>query len=324
MADPECSDGSQGLLQDIHPNQESDDDENENLDSQPRFNPQLEDIRIAYSFIDALKNASLDSTAAPLDKDLLERLRHPAQTTLTIDDQDDRLSLDIFLSVTNASEETYSSVRNAILHRYPESCILTYYKVKQLAAELSGVVPIIHDMCPNSCIAYTGAFTELLQCPQCNEPRYEPGHVAQVPRQQFHTLPIGPQLQALWRTPEGAHSMRYRQQCTEKTLEELIQNKGHKKSSYRDFFDGKDYLEAVQDGRISTDDMVLVLSIDGAQLYRNKVSECWIYIWIILDHAPEVQYKKRHVLPGGIIPGPNKPKNLDSFLFPGLYHLTAL
>jgi len=29
-------------------------------------------------------------------------------------------------------------------------------------------------------------------------------------------------------------------------------------------------------------------------------------------------------VPGGIIPGPGKPKNLDSFLFPGLAHVSAL
>jgi len=34
--------------------------------------------------------------------------------------------------------------------------------------------------------------------------------------------------------------------------------------------------------------------------------------------------KKHHVLPGGFIPGPNKPKNLDLFLFVAIHHLTAL
>lgn len=70
--------------------------------------------------------------------------------------------------------------------------------------------------------------------------------------------------------------------------------------------------------------MVLVLSIDGAQLYRNKASDCWIYIWIILDHAPDVRYKKRHVLPGGFIPSLGKPKNSDSFILPGLHHIAAI
>lgn len=49
-----------------------------------------------------------------------------------------------------------------------------------------------------------------------------------------------------------------------------------------------------------------------------------IYIWIILDLSPKVRYCQDQVLIGGIIPGPNKPENLDSFLFPGLHHVMAL
>lgn len=138
------------------------------------------------------------------------------------------------------------------------------------------------------------------------------------------TFPLAPQLQALWRTVDGANSMKYRQRCTSKIMAELARNNGVRTSPYVDFFDGSDYLTAVQDGRISTDDMILVFSIDGAQLYRNKVSECWIYIWIVLDHAPGVRYKKKYVLPGGIIGGPGKPKNSDSFLFPGFHHVAGL
>ena len=95
-------------------------------------------------------------------------------------------------------------------------------------------------------------------------------------------------------------------------------------ASYDDIFYGSGYLESVKKGRITDDDIVLMLSIDGAQLYAHKASDCWIYIWIIMDFAPDERYKKKHVLPGGFIPGPNKPKNLDSFLFPGLHHLHAL
>lgn len=90
------------------------------------------------------------------------------------------------------------------------------------------------------------------------------------------------------------------------------------------FFDGADYLEAAQDGRIGPDDMVLMLSVDGAQLYQHKASECWIWIWIIFDHAPDVCYKKKHVLIGGFMPGKNKPRNTDSYFFPGLHHVAAI
>lgn len=47
-------------------------------------------------------------------------------------------------------------------------------------------------------------------------------------------------------------------------------------------------------------------------------------IWVILELSPALRYKKRYVLPAGFIPGPGKPKNLDTFLFPGLEHISAL
>ena len=92
---------------------------------------------------------------------------------------------------------------------------------------------------------------------------------------------------------------------------------------YEDVFHGSEYIW-VRDGKITMNDMVLLLSIDGAQLYQSKQSDCWIFIWIIFDNAPDSRYKKKYILPGGFIGGPNKPKNLDSFLFPSLYHLAAL
>ena len=67
-----------------------------------------------------------------------------------------------------------------------------------------------------------------------------------------------------------------------------------------------------------------MLSIDGAQLYEHKESNCWIYIWILVDLGPDKRYKIRNILPGGVIPGPHSPKDLDSFLFPGLAHVSAL
>ncbi|KAF7321196.1 hypothetical protein HMN09_00208100 [Mycena chlorophos] len=70
--------------------------------------------------------------------------------------------------------------------------------------------------------------------------------------------------------------------------------------------------------------MVLMFSMDGAQLYRNKVSECWMYIWIIFDRSPDQRYKKRYVLPGGFIGGPNAPHYPDTFLYTGLYLLAAI
>ena len=67
-----------------------------------------------------------------------------------------------------------------------------------------------------------------------------------------------------------------------------------------------------------------MFSADGAQLYRNKKSDCWMYIWVIYDLALGDCYKKWHILPGGFVPGPNTPKNFDSLFFSGICHLSAL
>jgi hypothetical protein len=196
--------------------------------------------------------------------------------------------------------------------------------VKTHVAQLTGVVPATFDMCRNSCLSYVGP---LESCSYCGEPRYDPIQLAtnnkKVPCQRFDTIPLGPQLQALWRDPVSAMKLQYRPIRTRVIIEELNRTNGLI-SCYEDLLHGCDYLHAVGEGRIKADDMVLMLSLDGAQLYQNKSSDCWMYIWVIFDHSPDVRYKKRYVLPGAFIPGPNKPKNFNSFLYPGLHHLAAL
>ena len=57
--------------------------------------------------------------------------------------------------------------------------ILTLHSVKKLAATLADFEPEKVDMCPKSCIAYTGEFEDMEFCPyvragkQCGEPRYQ-------------------------------------------------------------------------------------------------------------------------------------------------------
>lgn len=101
----------------------------------------------------------MDSSEERLDPDLLHQIRNPATEILTVEDPDDRLSIDIFLAIGNASEGSYTSVRAAMLRRNPEYKILSYYKVKRLVSDLTGVVALEHDMCIDSCMAYTGPST---------------------------------------------------------------------------------------------------------------------------------------------------------------------
>ncbi|KIK80240.1 hypothetical protein PAXRUDRAFT_15900 [Paxillus rubicundulus Ve08.2h10] len=136
-------------------------------------------------------------------------------------------------------------------------------------------------------------------------------------------IPLGPQLQARNCSPEAACDMQYLWEHTQKVLDKLRELNGAI-PIVDDIVMGWDYLGAVLDGDIKKHNIVLMVLLDGTQLYESKESDCWMYIWVILNLPPQKWYHKLHVLPGGFIPGPNKLKNLDSFLFPGFHHLTAL
>ena len=282
----------------------------------------LDSMKTAMSFIEAIKTASLYDEWSKLDQDTLYKLRNPPTTPVNINDNPSwHLGLDLYLSVSNVAQETYTSVRKAILRRYPDDEIPSYNEIKSYVAELSGVHSIEHDMCINSCLAYTGPYKDLQTCPECGECWFDP--FSKKPRQQLHTIPLGPQLQAIRRGEQSSLEAEYCVAVTEKIIKDLDVNDG-KIPIIKDFFFGQAYIDKVDEEFIKTHDMVLMFFMDGAQLYASKTSDCWIYIWIIFDYIPGTRYRKKRVLIGGFIPGPNKPKHADSFLFPGLHHLAAL
>jgi ribosome-binding factor A len=180
----------------------------------------LAELKTAQAFISALQDASLDHDDG-LDAEAKFRLRNPITELINLDDNPDlRAGIDIFFDTTNASDETFKDVRisvNSYLQRLgidPENHSLpTLYSVKKQIGDLTGVHSIMTHMCPKTCIAYSGPFSALDHCPECNLPRYDPqkleasNGVNKVPQRCFHTIPLGPQIQALWRNPEGAQAM---------------------------------------------------------------------------------------------------------------------
>lgn len=286
----------------------------------------IEHLHLTQQYISLIKAATLENGG--LDPSTIEQLRNPPKEPVDISDPDTRLSIDLFLATTNASEATYNAVRTAISDRFPDTNVLSHHLVKKLVSQLSGVVSIVDDMCVNSCHTFTGPFADLDHCSVCGEARYEPieleMHNKKIPRQQFHTIPLGPQLQALRRSSNSSQEMNYR---AEKTLDVLAAYAGTEDPLdfvYDDIFCGSEYMDLIERTQLSNYDTLVSMSLDGCQLYKNKASDVWIYIWIIDELLSGVRYKQRHVRPGGFISGPNKPKNVDSFLFRGVHHVSAL
>jgi hypothetical protein len=292
---------------------------------QPEVEPVVDELKSSLDFIHALQNASLDDGG--LSEEALRRLRNPPQHILEIDDPVELLSLRHFLGTSNASQHTYANVQKVHNDTFPEQPMLSYAQVRNKLEEWTGVESIINDMCPESCVAFTGPYSALDTCPRCQSARYDTKILrssrgkSKKALLQFYTIPLGPQIQAIWRLQAGAEKMKHRQTRTKELLEMLGTN-GALIEEYDDLYHGSDYLNACLRGDIKPNDTVLMHAMDGAQLYKDKESDCWILLWIILELSADFRYKKSHVYPGAVIPG--APKFMESFLFPGFYHVAGL
>jgi len=90
-----------------------------------------------------------------LDEDVILHLRNPEEGPVDISNPNTRLALDLFMSCENSSQQTYTSVRQSLLRRFPDSEteLLSYHLVNKLVTNISGVVSIKDDMCIKSCQA---------------------------------------------------------------------------------------------------------------------------------------------------------------------------
>ena len=241
-----------------------------------------------------IKEATLASQFGP--EELAELLEPQEHTSVPPDNPTLKLSLLNYILFMGCSQDMYEAARQNTHQCYPDIDILSHYQVKQLARILSGVITWEHHMCTQSCTAFTGLFANLEHCPDCGESRYEEKDLEdsngerKVPRKVFTTFPVGPQLQARWKHPQTAKEMLYRWEKTQELQREHAQSNNFP-GTYDDILCGDSYLDLVDDSTINEYDTVLMLSIDGAQLYEHKDLDCWIYIWLLVDLGPDKRYK---------------------------------
>jgi len=76
-----------------------------------------------------------------------------------------------------------------------EDKLPSVFKLKSRLEELSGLTPDIYHCCVNTCLCFSGQFSDLEMCPVCEEPRYD---ARRRPRNIFKFLPIIPRLQNLF------------------------------------------------------------------------------------------------------------------------------
>jgi hypothetical protein len=135
-------------------------------------------------------------------------------------------------------------------------------------------------------------------------------------------MPIGPVIQALYGSHEIAEKMHYLKRRLAQNVEHVHVHR--RLDKYNDMACGQELVDAWNSATFGHSDIALQFSINGTQLWPDQPSKAWVFIWVVHNLPPSMQYQKDFVIPGATVPGPNKPGDLESFLFPSLYHIAVL
>jgi hypothetical protein len=142
------------------------------------------------------------------------------------------LSLKHYLAWTEShgTVKAYNSHAQVLAEATMEE-ILSLYKVKQLAMNLTGIKPSFVEMCPKKLHGLYWKFqTQLLahtvNGKDCNEPCYKSPQGPRAkpkPRATMLYVPIIPIIQAYYANAETSHEMRHRDHCLKQTLRSALQ-----------------------------------------------------------------------------------------------------
>jgi hypothetical protein len=198
----------------------------------------------------------------------------------------------------------------------------SWKKTQADIGKISGLKPELYDCCPNSCLCYVGKYADLQECPHCKETRLD-RHGR--PRRRFSYIPLIPRLKAFLADQEQAAKMAYRAEYM------------HLPDVIKDVFDGVLYRNLL--GKLVTPvggptqrhayfggatDVALGLSTDGYAPFRRRKKTAWPIIIFNYNLPPDVRFHLENVLCLGVVPGPQKPKDFDSFLWPLVLELLQL
>jgi len=294
----------------------------------PVLNPShIEHLHFAQAFINEVSRTTLDN--GRLDDLTINNLRYPDEAPVNISDLDTHLSLNIFLSCKNTSEQTCTDVRDSILMCYPDSGILSYHNIKNLVAKITGVcaMPLLSTTICASMVAMLSQVHLLTYSHAMSAQSHTtiltslPPQAKRFPSSKLVQFLLAHNYRLFINLCRGAHTIHYHHRKIMEIIE-AFNTENPDEFVHDDIFFGEHILDLCK--TFTEDDMTVVYSIDGAQLYQNKKSDTWIAFWIVMDIDPKTQYKNKCFIAALIIPGPNKPKNIDSYTFQSFHHLSAL
>lgn len=214
--------------------------------------------------------------------------------------------------VSNMPYRAFDQMRYAFQKKLQISSL---YVITQKLAIISGISPVYYDCCPKSCVAYTGQYKDHFECPVCGQPRYNARH---QPRRIFCYIPLVPRLRKLFANPNTIEELSYRHKYKSKPRH------------ISDVFDGEHYKSlkktpvTIDDTPLGyyyfsgEDDIAFSVCLDSYLLYKRRRAgpSAMPIVVQIYNLPPDVRTHLSRLICLGVIPGPQAPKELQSFLFP--------
>jgi hypothetical protein len=191
--------------------------------------------------------------------------------------------------------------------------IESWKKTMSMVTKLSGLTPVLYNCCVNSCCAFTGPKKDLEKCLYCKQDRRNTNG---KPQKQFSYILLIPRLQAMVANGETAKLLRYHGDFQ------------HNPKTICNVFDGKVY-RSLLGKRVSIGDhlqrhtyfgdkreMALGLSTNGYAPFERRAKTAWPLLVFNYNLPPEIRFLIENLLCVRVIPGPKKPHDFDSFVWP--------
>jgi Transposase family tnp2 len=211
---------------------------------------------------------------------------------------------------------------NKLCFIYPQAPIDSLKNTEKHVQFLSGFQPVHYHCCPFSCVCYTGPYETLKKCPKCNADQYKADHM--TPQAIYNYLPIIPHLCVMLASTSYATKMQYRSKHETDPMK------------ITDIFDGTHY-HSLRETFImigneglpmwffsDPHDIALGLSTDGFGPFKHRTETAWPTILFNYNLLPEEWCLKQNIISTGVIPGPKKPCDFNSFLWPLVQELLQL
>lgn len=213
------------------------------------------------------------------------------------------------------------------ISRLPSYNLQLLHHIKKLVDKLSELSAVDYHCCVESCAAFTGPHAKLAVCPLCKRPCYRSD--GKTPRKVFHYIPLIPQLLAFYLNRELNQRMRYRAEGHPLAKQES----GGQKT---DIFDGMHYRGLLKK-KVTVDghcfghkyfkdpwDIALGFGTDGVGPFHRRKATCWPLLIFNYNLPPTERFHDENAICLGEVPGPRKPKDMDSFLYPAAQELLLL